>query len=152
MRVEITEVHPESYWVKFGREKEVLGKVFTIINIYKANGRDGYYSASFVDNSVGYIYGFKYIEVPEPSAMSELSTKKYQESLDRLNDVILNILKPAPKKLSWIQKIRGYDDLQARCNSAEAMRDYYKESLDSWESVAISKARDCRGRFHKRVK
>jgi len=49
---------------------------------------------------------------------------------------------PAPQKLTWIQKIRGYDDLQARCNSAEAMRDHYKESLDSWESVAISKARE----------
>jgi hypothetical protein len=46
------------------------------------------------------------------------------------------------KKLSWWQKIRGYDDLQARCNSAEGMRDHYKETLESWESIAISKARE----------
>jgi hypothetical protein len=47
-----------------------------------------------------------------------------------------------PKKKSWIEKIRGYDDLQARCNSAEAMRDHYKTSLESWESLAITKTRE----------
>jgi hypothetical protein len=50
--------------------------------------------------------------------------------------------KSEPKKLTWIQKIRGYDDLQARCNSAEAMREHYKTALESWESLAISKARE----------
>ena len=30
------------------------------------------------------------------------------------------------KKKSWLQKIRDYDNLQSRCNSAEAMRDHYK--------------------------
>jgi len=35
-----------------------------------------------------------------------------------------------PKKKSWLQKIRDYDDLQSRCNSAEAMRDHYKELLE----------------------
>ena len=43
---------------------------------------------------------------------------------------------------SWLQKIRDYDKLQSRCNSAEAMRDHYKTSLESWESLAISKARE----------
>ena len=46
------------------------------------------------------------------------------------------------KKKSWLQKIRGYDDLQARVQSAEAMRDHYKTQLESWKSLSISKARD----------
>jgi len=62
-----------------------------------------------------------------------------------------------PKKLSWLQKIRGYDslkkaheaekqlnisllkqrvDLQARCQSAESMRDHYKQVSELHETVS----------------
>ena len=91
---------------------------------------------------------------PEPSAMSELG--KYDTFADWLNGRFG--YQPAPKKLSWIQKIRGYDkdidllnrqvdafselsrdnkkayeiaceknnDLCARIQAVEAMRDHYK--------------------------
>ena len=29
-------------------------------------------------------------------------------------------------QVSWLQKIKKYDDLQARCSAAESMRDHYK--------------------------
>jgi hypothetical protein len=55
------------------------------------------------------------------------------------------------KRKSWIEKIRDYDflqrqynrvveshnNLQARCNSAEAMRDHYKILLQEWQHTAI---------------
>lgn len=47
-----------------------------------------------------------------------------------------------PKKVSWLQKVRGYDDLQFRCQSAEAMRDHYKTISELWQSTTIAKSRD----------
>jgi hypothetical protein len=137
MRVQITDIHPKSIW-----GKEIINKVFEIKNRPTKYINDWFFikpnDESFENNYVL----CKYIEVPEPSAMSELG-----KWIDEAKNAGLDVSTykydfNTPKKLSWIQKIRGYDDMRARCNSAEAMRDYYKESLDSWESVAISKARE----------
>lgn len=46
------------------------------------------------------------------------------------------------KKLSWLQKANAYDGLKARCDSAESMRDFYKDNSESWSSVAIAKSRE----------
>ncbi|MFA5166884.1 MAG: hypothetical protein WC449_06365, partial [Candidatus Paceibacterota bacterium] len=84
--------------------------------------------------------------------MSELGKfDNFTDWLDfRFNHGSVNQI-PVSKKLSWLQKIRGYDDLQARCNSAEAMRDHYKtimtealrdrdlhaRTADNWQQKAI---------------
>jgi len=63
--------------------------------------------------------------------MSELGKfDNFTDWLDfRFNHGSVNQI-PVSKKLSWLQKIRGYDDLQARCQSGESMRDHYKELYD----------------------
>ncbi len=32
---------------------------------------------------------------------------------------------------TWIERIRGYDDLEARCKAAESMRDHNREMADA---------------------
>jgi ATP/maltotriose-dependent transcriptional regulator MalT len=75
----------------------------------------------------------------EPSAMSELAgwirgngTSNYWYC----------DYEAKPEKVSWLQKLKKYDDLQARCDAAEAMRDHYKESYDSWMQVVLVKSRE----------
>jgi hypothetical protein len=178
MKVKITELHPKSVW----NGRDVVGKVFELaINKLPFTDNDGY---AFVlpAHGEGSIW-CKYIEVPEPSTMSELG-KWIDEHLPKgaivtsvkisnptvftttataSPDCKITVKNVKPKKLSWIQKIRGYDRLDsaydrvvkrhndlterhlalnARCNAAEAMRDHYKTQLESWESLAISKARE----------
>lgn len=101
----------------------------------------------------------------EPSAMSELSgwidENTHANCMCDVSTYEYDFSKP--KKPTWIQKIRGYDivlsernswikrydDLQARCNSAEAMRDHYKEvftvasiSLGKQASIITEKSRE----------
>lgn len=134
MRVKITDIHPESHW--FSNRNEIIGKEYDAIKINKAN-YDGWFLVA-TNQLKMFSITCKYIEVPEPSAMSELGN--YDTFAEWLKGRFG--YQPEPKKLTWLQKIRGYDDLQARCNSAESMRDHYKTQLESWESLAISKARE----------
>ena len=109
-------------------------------------------------------------EVPEPSAMSELAgwideeKPSLTESMNKLiksTKALSYAFNRKPKKLSWLQKIRGYDklvkdhdgkvdvietlqqkyhDLQARCAAAESMRDHHQHRADAWKSIAREKA------------
>jgi len=156
MRIKVTELHPSCEWVMAGYEKKIINTIFTVKGeIMQAGGMpDGWSFAVFEKregDAILAIRGFKYIEVPEysikypggtmnqdgtvirghthnvePSAMSELGFTSWLS--DRFNHGCIGLL-PEQKKLSWFQKIRGYDDLQARCNSAESMRDHYKTAM-----------------------
>jgi hypothetical protein len=198
MRVQITDIGKGSNLYQF--REFLIGQFGEINDLEKWNSGWYYtYEGFFPDNILdlpGWCFAkegnipiseLKYIEVPEPSAMSELAPK-YSTDIELagklaswLNDGIETSRskcvveeKPAPKKLTWIQNIQKYDkdidllnrqvamfsglagdnkkaydvareknnDLCARVQSAEAMRDHYKTQLESWESLAISKARE----------
>lgn len=121
MKIKITEIHPESIWTNF--KDRVFGKVFEVdgkIEGYKHE--KGWFIAHFIPTQysrVTFIGGFKYIEVPEDqSSMSELAGWIEENKPAKL-----------PQKLTWLQKVRGYDYLKARCEAAESMRDHYKSLM-----------------------
>jgi len=153
MRIKVTELHPSCEWVMAGYEKKIINTIFTVKGeIMQAGGMpDGWSFAVFEKregDAILAIRGFKYIEVPEysikypggtmnqdgtvirghthnvePSAMSELGGWLEEHGKTHPYDI------GVPKKLSWFQKIRGYDDLFARMESAESMRDHYKTAM-----------------------
>jgi hypothetical protein len=115
MRVKITEVSDKCpFWGEDGRQKYVLEKTFTTKEIYKSCFEEGYFSAWFEDlpdleeSIVGGIARFKYIEVPEP----------------------------APdycRKVSWWQKIRGYDALSRQVDAFSELAEINKRNADMFE-------------------
>lgn len=159
---------------KCGREAIRVGKNGLVYDIYGNEQKCDFVSCVF--SCMPYSEKYTVDEWqnhprPEPSAMSELgkwideekASLEYRQALDKLSESMSQLFKPEPKKLTWLQKIRGYDkladdldlhkkirasqgerikDLRARCNSAEGMRDHYKEERTSWESLAISKSRE----------
>jgi hypothetical protein len=152
MRVKITDIQKSSSEYK---NREVIvgrfGEFKKEDNIETEPGFTGgyFYPEDTIQFVEIYSFGFKYIEVPEPSAMSELGTlpelrftfdheqwqKDTQAIYDSMRYTKRLFLKKAmvkaakevvragldvstyeydfttPKKLSWLQKIRGYDSL-----------------------------------------
>ena len=71
MKVRITELHPNSTWT--GNETLVIGKEFICLEIRES--AEKYYKLCNIKKGKESIWVWcKYIEVPEPSAMSELGT------------------------------------------------------------------------------
>jgi len=199
MKVKITELHPNSIW---NGTENVVNNVFELENKALFPSNDGWCFVTPKDERFGGNHVWcKFVEVPEPSAMSELGTtihlekkrpirvadsvklvgvavnkvaehtkeaiKEYGElnkTLDSFNKAVY------PKKPTWIQKIRGYDDvvrqrnqfhsmssdLYSRCAAAEAMRDHYgavcktqcevikdrTRDVNYYESIATEKSRE----------
>lgn len=132
MRVKITEIDEVSQY--FGK-KEIIGLTLEVDGEIKPCSftSQGFYRANFKNSDVDCIYGFKYIEVPEirghmhnvePSVMSELGRfDTFADWLNaRFNHGCVGLL-PQPKKKSWLQKIRGYDDLERQRNQFRSKSD-----------------------------
>lgn len=145
MRVKITDIGNMSQY--FGNKK-IIGSVLEVADkISECSEAPGFYHAAFLSDEIDAIYGFKYIEVPEPSQMSEVGItygKPYcktqipvtQDALDQIIAAWISENMPAPKKLSWWQKL--IDSFKYQKN----MNKYWKESRDLWKSIAIAKAHE----------
>ena len=76
MKVKITELHPDCLWKTAGYEKEIIGVEVETYTIRQSSAFPvGWYYGEFKHKEnfpAQVIGGFKYIEVPEPSVMSEL--------------------------------------------------------------------------------
>lgn len=140
MRVKITEFSNRDSARKFHNIGEIgIGKIESW-----GDGWNKCDSFTFDDGDVWPLFEFKYIEVPEPSAMSELAGWLNEHPVKITTATAspdCKITVKNGKKLSWLQKIRGYDDvvrqrnqfrsqandLYSRCAAAESMRDHYKQ-------------------------
>jgi len=135
MRVKITDVHPRSC------NQHLLNCIVEIkegeIKASVERERLGWFEAwvnKHGETNQRWIYGFKYEPVEEP-AMSKL--------VQRVKVAFDVYYANKNKKLSWLQKIRGYDwleiarndyqklyyDMKARCQAAESMKYHYKEIM-----------------------
>jgi len=157
MKIKITELCPASVWIK--KEKDFIGKEFEILDNPTFRDGYFLCSVINEEKYRDFYVWCKYIEVPEPknacvdqmrreagiypSAMSEpTGLPKYCSDINLTGKLAAKAAgldasnywycdySAKPKKLSWIQKIKKYDDLQVRCNAAESMRDHYKQVFD----------------------
>jgi hypothetical protein len=167
MRVKITDINPQSQYYE-SRDK-LIGKIIEFENLDDCSfdNYSGWKRGKMISGDLkGHaLYGFKY-EPVEETAMSEFGECSINFPGGIMNQdgsVSYHLTRKQPKKLSWLQKIRGYDDLQSaldcerdfthdlvkqktdlqeRCKATESMRDHYKTTAETWQQTTISKARD----------
>jgi hypothetical protein len=126
MRIKITELSKRDNYFNH----DFVGKTGTgEIKDWK----DGWFYCApftFEDGTKKTLFEFKYIEVPEPSAMSELTSAAKRAGLD-VSTYEYDFT--TPKKLSWIKKVRGYDKLESMLSEALRDRDLHAKVADNWQ-------------------
>jgi hypothetical protein len=149
MKVRITDIHPES---QFYQERDnIIGKIFDSKDMEESFQQPGWSLLLHYRGDISMWCKYEPVEEPAMSELAKITVCSATNSTD-CKITVKN------KKLSWLQKIRGYDrlahelkmevdnsnwlkenrvkPLQARCQSAESMRDHYKQTAELHEAVA----------------